>query len=92
VGFEMPGAMIPGFTRKAAQIAQAGIYDLRIHHDEIVQPLLRHWAVFDIEGLDAQGEQARDELAEFVAGLSAQATRFDEQRARAQARLAGRQG
>lgn len=91
VGFEMPGAMIPGFTRKAAQIAQAGIYDLRIHHDEIVQPLLRHWAVFDIEGLDAQGEQARDELSEFVAGLSAQATRFDEQRARTQARRAARQ-
>jgi acyl-[acyl-carrier-protein] desaturase len=88
----MPGAMIPGFTRKAAQIAQAGIYDLRIHHDEIVQPLLRHWGVFDLEGLDAEGEKARDELAEFVSGLSAQATRFEEQRARIQARRAARLG
>src|SRR5262249_44194992 len=42
VGFEMPGAVIPGFTRKAAQIAKAGIYDLRIHHDAVVWPLLRH--------------------------------------------------
>jgi acyl-[acyl-carrier-protein] desaturase len=91
VGFEMPGAMIPAFTRKAAQIAQAGIYDLRIHHDEIVQPLLRHWAVFDLDGLDAQGEQARDELADFVTDLSAQATRSDEKRARTQARRADRQ-
>jgi acyl-[acyl-carrier-protein] desaturase len=91
VGFQMPGAIIPGFTRKAAQIAQAGIYDLRIHHDEIVQPLLRHWRVFDIEGLDAQGELARDELAEFVTNLSAQATRFEEQRTRTRARLAARQ-
>ena len=49
VGFEMPGAVIPGFTRKAAQIAQAGIYDLRVHHDEI-WPLLRHWGVFDSRG------------------------------------------
>jgi len=90
-GFEMPGAMIPGFTRKAAQIAQAGIYDLRIHHDEIVQPLLRHWDVFDIGGLDAEGELARDELAATVAALAAQATRFEEQRARTRARVAARQ-
>jgi acyl-[acyl-carrier-protein] desaturase len=89
--FEMPGAVIPGFTRKAAQIAQAGIYDLRIHHDDIVQPLLRNWAVFDIEGLDAEGEKAREELAEFVTGLSAQATRFEEQRERTRARIAARQ-
>jgi acyl-[acyl-carrier-protein] desaturase len=88
--FEMPGAVIPGFTRKAAQIAQAGIYDLRIHHDDIVQPLLRHWRVFDLEGLDAEGAQAREELAEFVEGLAAQATRFEEQRARAQERRAAR--
>jgi acyl-[acyl-carrier-protein] desaturase len=91
-GFEMPGAVIPGFTRKAAMIAQAGIYDLRIHHDEIVQPLLRHWGVFDIGGLDADGERARDELAGTVAALAAQATRFEEQRARTKARVAARQG
>jgi acyl-[acyl-carrier-protein] desaturase len=90
VGFEMPGAVIPGFTRKAAQIAQAGIYDLRIHHDEIVQPLLRHWGVFNLEGLDAEGEKARDELAEFLATLSAQATKFEEQRERTRARLEAR--
>lgn len=88
VGFTMPGSIIPGFARKAAQIAKAGIYDLRIHHDEIVQPLLRQWGVFDLEGLDAEGEKARDQLAEFLTGLDAQATRFVEQRARLEARLA----
>jgi hypothetical protein len=36
----MPGVGIQGFTRKAQQMAQAGIYDLRIHHDEILWPLL----------------------------------------------------
>jgi acyl-[acyl-carrier-protein] desaturase len=90
VNFEMPGAVIPGFTRKAAQIAQAGIYDLRIHHDEIVQPLLRHWGVFQLTGLDDEGEKARDELAQFLSGLAAQATRFEEQRERTRARLAAR--
>jgi len=59
----------PGFTRKAARIAQAGIYDLRIHHDEIVQPLLRHGRIRH-RWLDAEGELARDELAATVAALA----------------------
>ena len=42
----MPGSVIPGFGRKAMQIANAGIYDLRIHHDDVIMPLLRHWQVF----------------------------------------------
>ena len=53
----MPGVGIQGFTRKALQMAQAGIYDLRIHHDEILWPLLRHWNLFDLEGLPPQAEQ-----------------------------------
>ena len=44
-------------------MAQAGIYDLRIHHDEILWPLLRHWNLFDLDGLHPQAEQARDRLA-----------------------------
>ncbi|MBV8997136.1 MAG: acyl-ACP desaturase, partial [Pseudonocardiales bacterium] len=66
----------------------AGIYDLRIHHDEVILPLLRHWAVFDLEGLDAEGEKARIELAEFLTQLDRQASRFVERRAQSQARVA----
>ena len=39
--FEMPGAGIVGFRRKAAAIALAGIFDTRIHYDEVVMPLVR---------------------------------------------------
>ena len=92
VGFEMPGSIIPGFARKAVQIARAGIYDLRIHHDDVVMPLVRQWGVFDLEGLDAEGEQARDELADFLNALDAQASRFVEQREEAAARKAARTG
>jgi acyl-[acyl-carrier-protein] desaturase len=92
VGFEMPGAVIPGFTRKAVQIAHAGIYDLRVHHDEVIWPLLRQWGVFELEGLDAEGEQARTELADFLTGLDAQAARFEEKRDRARERAAARTG
>ena len=58
--FQMPGHGIEDFSRKSVQIAMAGIYDLRIHHDEVLVPVLRTWKVWDVEGLDGDGEQARD--------------------------------
>ena len=84
----MPGSVIPGFARKAAQIAQAGIYDLRIHHDDVIMPLVRHWRVFETEGLDAEGEQARQELAAALETLDARAARFVARRAEAEAERA----
>ena len=61
-------------------IAKAGIYDLRLHHDEVIMPVLRYWKVFDRTDFGPEGEQAREELAAFLVGLDAQATRFVEQR------------
>ncbi|MEP7178818.1 MAG: acyl-ACP desaturase [Pseudonocardiales bacterium] len=90
VGFQMPGAGMPDFTRNSVAIAKAGIYDLRLHHDEVIMPVLRYWKVFTREDLGPAGEQARDELAEFLVGLDAQASRFIEQRDRLRARQAAR--
>jgi acyl-[acyl-carrier-protein] desaturase len=92
-GFVMPGSAIPGFSRKAVQIAQAGIYDLRVHHDDVIMPLVRHWRIFEMEGLDAEGEQARQDLAAALEALDARATRYVERRAEAQAgRSTGQNG
>ena len=55
----MPGAGIPGFLRKAAAMAKAGIYDIRIHRDEVLLPILQHWQIFELTGLDAAAEDAR---------------------------------
>ena len=88
LGFEMPGAGMPEFNVKAVQIANAQIYDLRIHHDEVVWPLLRNWNFFDVEGLDAEAEQARQRTAEHLAALDRQATRVEEKRAARAARRA----
>ncbi|HTZ44100.1 MAG TPA: acyl-ACP desaturase [Jatrophihabitans sp.] len=90
VGFQMPGAGMPDFTRNSVTIAKAGIYDLRLHHDAVVMPVLKFWNVLDRTDLGPAGEQAREELVEFLAGLDAQATRFVEQRDRARARAAAR--
>ena len=78
LAFEMPGAGIPGFVRKAAQIARAGIYDLRVHRDEVLLPILRHWRIFELDGLDAAAEDARRRLAEHLESLDAAARRFEE--------------
>lgn len=88
--FAMPGHEIEGFGRMAVQIAVEGIYDLRLHRDDVVMPVLRAWRVFEREDLGAAGEQARDALAELVAEQDVQATRFEEKRAALQARLAAR--
>ena len=66
--FEMPGTGIPDFTALAAAIADTGIYDLALHHDQVLVPVvLRHWNVESIEGLDAEAEQARTRLVEYIA-------------------------
>jgi acyl-[acyl-carrier-protein] desaturase len=83
IAFDMPGVGIAGFTRKALQMARAGIYDLRIHHDEILWPLLRHWNLFQLEGLQPQADQARDRLAAHLAKTDRLASRFEAKRMRA---------
>jgi acyl-[acyl-carrier-protein] desaturase len=90
VGFTMPGAGMPDFTRNSVTIAMAGIYDLRLHHDDVVMPITRFWRVFERHDLGPVGEQAREELAQFLAGLDAQASRFVEQRERKRASQAAR--
>ncbi len=79
-GFRMPGHGIPGFERAAARMALGDIYNLRIHHDDVLQPVLRHLKVLDVSGLAAEGLQAQDELGMFMGGLNDQAMRFDERR------------
>ena len=88
--FQMPGHSIEGFTRKSVQIANAGIYDLRQHKDQVLVPVLRQWKVWDIEGLDAEGEKARLELDLFLEGLEQAASRFEQRRDERAARVAAR--
>ena len=78
LAFEMPGAGIPGFLRKAATIAKAGIYDIRVHRDDVLLPIINHWKVFELTGLDAAAEAARATLSAHLATLDAAAKRFEE--------------
>jgi acyl-[acyl-carrier-protein] desaturase len=80
LGFQMPGIGIPGFRRKAAQMAKAGIYDIRAHRDEVLMPLLTYWKVFELTGLDPAAEDARRKLAEHLDALDRSARRAAERR------------
>lgn len=78
--FGMPGANMPGFGRKAVQIALAGIYDMQQHLDEVIAPVLRAWKVFERTDLSGDGLKAREELAAFLAKTTLESNRFNEKR------------
>jgi acyl-[acyl-carrier-protein] desaturase len=88
--FSMPGHGIEGFGRKSVEIAVAGIYDLRLHRDDVVMPVLRKWRVFEREDLGPVGQAARDELAAFLDQMETQASRFEDKREALRERLASR--
>ncbi|MER7731984.1 acyl-ACP desaturase [Streptomyces erythrochromogenes] len=92
VNFRMPGHGMPGFERMAAQMAIGGVYNLRIHHDDVLAPVLRFLKVMDIADLGPEGQKAQDELGLFMDGLNTEATKFDEKLAARAARLAARKG
>jgi acyl-[acyl-carrier protein] desaturase len=77
LAFQMPGAGIPNFVRKAATIAKAGIYDIRVHRDEVLVPIIKHWGIFELPNLDAAATAARQRLAQHLDELEQAARRFE---------------
>jgi acyl-[acyl-carrier-protein] desaturase len=72
LGFAMPGLELEGFRARALTIAAAGIYDLRIHLDQVLCPvLLKHWGLEELRGLSDAAERARDRVLAFLANLRA---------------------
>ena len=79
--FEMPGTGIPDFNALAVAIADTGIYDLALHHDQVLAPVvLRHWNVEAIEGLDAEADAARASLLAYIARLDRVGKRIADRR------------
>ena len=77
--FAMPGAGIPGFREKAKAMASAGIYNLRIHLDQVLRPVLdNHWRLADIEGLSDEAKQKREDIYTHLERLDRVAARLGE--------------
>ena len=78
--FQMPGTGVPGFQRKSVQIADAGIYDLRLHCDEVVIPLLRHWRALELPMTTEVGQRAQETLTRHLDDLEQMTRRYEERR------------
>ncbi|TFH21288.1 MAG: acyl-ACP desaturase [Acidimicrobiales bacterium] len=79
--FAMPGTGIPDFDRHAALIAKAGIYDLQVHHEQILVPVvIRQWDAANIGGLSGDGAIAQEKLMKRLATSEKVARRFAEKR------------
>ncbi len=81
LNFKMPGKGIPDFERHSRAIAAAGIYDLTIHHDQILVPIvMRHWGLTELTGLSDDAERARDKIVKHVGRIGRIVARLAERR------------
>lgn len=81
--FEMPGTGILNFANHARAIAKAGIYDFRVHHDQILVPVVvRHWGIEELTGLNDEAERARDALVTYIGRIGKAGQRQAERRER----------
>jgi acyl-[acyl-carrier-protein] desaturase len=81
VGFQMPGAGVPGFLRKSVQVAEVGIYDVRRHRDEVVAPLVRQWRALTLPVTTDAARRAQEDLARHLERLEQMARRYEARRA-----------
>jgi acyl-[acyl-carrier-protein] desaturase len=75
--FQMPGIGIPGFVRRSIDIAKAGVYNLRVHHDNVLMPLLKQWSIPDLKGLDVKAAELQEKLMALPAEIMRKAERFE---------------
>jgi acyl-[acyl-carrier protein] desaturase len=80
--FKMPGYTVPEFRRKAVIIAVGGVYDPRIHLDDVVMPIMRKWRIFEREDFTGEAAAMRDDLALLVEELEQACEKFEESKRR----------
>ncbi|KAA8961553.1 acyl-ACP desaturase [Mycobacterium sp.] len=75
--FKMPGFTVPEFRRKAVMIAVGGVYDPRIHLDEVVKPVLKKWRIFERDDFTGEAARLRDDLAVLMGELEVACDKFE---------------
>jgi acyl-[acyl-carrier-protein] desaturase len=75
--FQMPGAAMPRFLRRSIDVAKAGVYNLRIHHDRVVVPLLKDWSIGDLTGLTTAAAEVQEKIMALPAQIMEKAERFE---------------
>src|ERR1700754_1933585 len=80
--FKMPGYTVPEFRRKAVIIAVGGVYDPRIHLNDVVMPVLKKWRIFEREDFTGEAAWLRDDLGLLVEELEETCKKFEVSRQR----------
>ena len=75
--FKMPGFTVPQFRRKAVIIAVGGVYDPRIHLNDVVMPVLKKWRIFEREDFTGEAAKMRDDLGLLIEELEETCDKFE---------------
>ncbi|MGB7860600.1 MAG: acyl-ACP desaturase [Acidimicrobiia bacterium] len=75
--FQMPGVAMPNFVRRSIEVAKAGVYNLRIHHDRVVMPILKDWGIAELTGLTAAAAEFQEKIMALPAEIMFKAERFE---------------
>ena len=75
--FEMPGVAMPNFLRRSIQVAKAGVYNLRIHHDRVLMPLIRDWDIGSLDGLTPAAAEVQEKIMGLPAKILEKAEIFE---------------
>lgn len=75
--FTMPGIGIPGYLRRAVDMAKVGVYNLRIHHDRVIMPLVRDWKIEHLTGLTSKAREFQDKIMTLPARIMRGAEAFE---------------
>lgn len=62
--FQMPGIAMPNFLRRSVEVAKAGVYNLRIHHDRVLMPLIKDWGLAELNGLPPAAAEIQEKILE----------------------------
>ena len=75
--FKMPGYTVPEFRRRAVTIAVGGVYDPRIHLDDVVMPVLKKWRIFERDDFTGEAAEMRDDLGVLIEELQDACEKFE---------------
>lgn len=75
--FQMPGTAMPNFLRRSVQVAKAGVYNLRIHHDRVLLPLIKDWNIERLTGLTPSAAELQERIMELPAQILEKAELFE---------------
>jgi acyl-[acyl-carrier-protein] desaturase len=75
--FQMPGVAMPNFVRRSIEVAKAGVYNLRIHHDRVLLPLIKDWNIGGLSGLKPAATELQEKIMAIPDRILRQAEIFE---------------